>query len=84
MIGRFVQFFGDAAYARLRWRIFVAVLVAIVITDFLVPRGHGAFFWDDVPGWGAGFGFLSCVAIIFVSKFIGHQGGIMRDEDYYD
>ena len=49
-----------------------------------MTRAHGEFFWDLLPGWGAGFGFLSCVAIIFVSKFFGKQGGIMRDEDYYD
>ena len=55
-----------------------------MIADFLVTRDHGEFFWDFLPGWGAGFGFLSCVAIIFVSKFFGKQGGIMRDEDYYD
>jgi purine-cytosine permease-like protein len=84
MIGRIVQFFGDAIHTRLRWRIFIAILFAIVIADFLVKRGHGVFFFDDFPGWGAVFGFLACTAIIFVSKFIGHQGGIMRDEDYYD
>lgn len=84
MIGRIVRFFGDASKSGLKWRLFIAVLVVVVIADFLVPRGHGHYFWDDFPGWGAGFGFLSCIAIIFVSKFIGHQCGIMRDEDYYD
>ncbi|WP_282610171.1 hypothetical protein [Pelagibius sp. Alg239-R121] len=84
MIGRIVQFFGNTANVRLKWRIFVAVLVVIVFADFLVLRDHGEYFWDLLPGWGAGFGFVSCVVIIFVSKFIGHQGGIMRDEDYYD
>jgi hypothetical protein len=24
------------------------------------------------------------VLLIFVSKFLGHQGGLMRREDYYD
>lgn len=84
MIGRIVKFFGDVDNARLKWRIFIAVLAIIVIADFLVIRDHGEYFWDFIPGWGAGFGFLSCIAIIFVSKFIGHQGRIMRDEDYYD
>jgi hypothetical protein len=27
---------------------------------------------------------VSCVIIILVSKFLGHQGGIMQGEDYYD
>ncbi|MGR3761072.1 hypothetical protein ACUXV3_13235 [Roseobacteraceae bacterium NS-SX3] len=84
MIGRLVNFFGDSRYRALRWRLLVAVLALIVVADFLVPRHHGGYFWEEVPGWGAVFGFISCVAIIFVSKFIGHSGGIMRDEDYYD
>jgi len=84
MIKRIVHFFGDSEKSRLRWRLFILSLAAIVIADFLVNRDHGEFFWDSLPGWSAGFGFVSCVAIIFVSKFFGHQGRIMRDEDYYD
>ena len=84
MIGRLVNFFGDTRYKRLRWRLLVAVLGLILIADLLVPRHHSEHFWDAIPGWGAAFGFASCVAIIFVSKFFGHSGGIMRDEDYYD
>lgn len=84
MIKRLVHFFGGTGTSKLRWRLFIATLAAVAIADFLVVRDHGEFFWDFLPGWGAGFGFLSCVAIIFVSKFLGHQGRIMRDEDYYD
>ena len=84
MIAGLVNFFGEARYAKQRWRLLQAVLVVIVIADFLVPRAHTYYFWQSIPGWSAGFGFVSCVAIIFISKFIGHSGGIMRDEDYYD
>ena len=84
MIGRLVNFVGDPRYRKTRWNLLLIVLALIVIADFLVPRDHVKNFWDAIPGWGAVFGFVSCVAIIFVSKFIGHQGGIMRDEDYYD
>ena len=84
MIKRLVHFFGGTGTSKLRWRLFIATLAAVAIADFLVVRDHGEFIWDFLPGWGAGFGFLSCVAIIFVSKFLGHQGRIMRDEDYYD
>ncbi len=45
---------------------------------------HVTYIWDKIPGWGAFYGFVSCVVIILVSKFIGHQGGIMKKEDYYD
>ncbi|KAE9630041.1 hypothetical protein [Parasedimentitalea maritima] len=84
MIARLVTFFGDDRYKRLRWRLLLLVLFLIVLADVLVPRPHVEHVWDAIPGWSAAFGFISCVAIIFISKFIGHSGGIMRDEDYYD
>ena len=51
---------------------------AIVLVLYLVSLVIG------LPGWSAVYGFGSCVLLIFVSKFLGHQGGLMRREDYYD
>ncbi|CAN7586629.1 hypothetical protein LJR255_004266 [Pararhizobium sp. LjRoot255] len=84
MIKRVVDFFGDEEYARQRRGLFYLVLVLIVVADFLVLREHAEYLWDRLPGWSAAYGFLSCVLLIFVSKFLGHQGGLMRREDYYD
>ncbi|MQW86246.1 hypothetical protein [Sinorhizobium saheli] len=84
MIKRIVDFFGDEEHARQRRRLFYLVLVLIVIADFLVPREHAEYPWERLPGWSAVYGFVSCVLLIFVSKFLGHQGGLMRREDYYD
>lgn len=84
MIKAVVDFFGEPHYARTRRRLFYLVLVLIVIADFLVPREHVEYLWERLPGWSAGYGFASCVVLIFVSKFLGHQGGLMRREDYYD
>ena len=84
MIRGIVAFFGDRRYARLRRRLFYLVLVLIVVADFLVPRAHTDYLWERLPGWSALYGFVSCVLLIFVSKFLGHQGGLMRREDYYD
>jgi len=84
MIANLVNFFGDDKYKTQRWHLLLVVLGGIVIADLLVPRQHSDHLWDSLPGWSAMFGFISCVAIIFISKFIGHSGGIMRDEDYYD
>ena len=84
MIGRVVNFFGDAAHAKARRRLLWATLVVVFAADFLVNQDHGDFFWDFIPGWAAVFGFVSCIAIIFASKLLGNQGRIMRDEDYYD
>ena len=84
MIKRAVNFFGDGQYARQRLRLFYLVLVLIVIADFLVFRGHAEYIWDRLPDWSAVYGFVSCVLLIFVSKFLGHRCGLMRREDYYD
>ena len=56
--------------------------VPIVIADLLVHR-HGYFPWDDIPGWPALYGFVSCIAIIWVSKWLGHSVGLMKPPDYY-
>lgn len=84
MISRIVNFFGDTKFARRRRRLLAIILVVVFAADFLVAREHGHFFWDLIPGWSALFGFASCVAIIFVSKFLGHKGGLMKQEDFYD
>ena len=84
MIGRVVSFFGDRKYAVPRRRLFYLVLVLTVAADFVVPREHTEFLWERLPGWSALYGFGSCVFLIFFSKFLGHQGGLMRREDYYD
>ena len=84
MIKRVVDFFGDEIYAKQRRRLFYLVLVLIVLADFLVVREHAEYFWERLPGWPAVYGFGSCVLLIFVSKFLGHRGGLMRREDYYD
>lgn len=84
MIKRVVDFFGDGKYLNQRRRLFYLVLVLIVVADFLVSREHAEYLWDSLPGWSAVYGFGSCVLLIFVSKFLGHRGGLMRREDYYD
>ena len=56
---------------------------AKALIDLFVPRHHG-FWWEYWPGFSAVYGLVSCVLIIVVSKFLGHQGGLMKGEDFYD
>jgi hypothetical protein len=84
LIKRIVYFFGGGKHAKQRRQLFYLVLALIVIADFLVFREHAEYLWDRLPGWSAIYGFGSCVLLIFVSKFLGHRGGLMRREDYYD
>lgn len=84
MIKRIVLYVGDPANAATLKKLGYVALALTVIADFLVHRDHAIYIWDKIPGWGAFYGFVSCVLIIIVSKFLGHQGGIMQGEDYYD
>lgn len=83
MIKQIVDFFGDPKYAKKRNMLGYIALVVVFASDFFVHRAHAIYIWDKIPGWGAFYGFVSCVLIIIVSKFLGHHG-IMKEEDYYD
>jgi hypothetical protein len=84
MIKRIVLYVGNPANASTLKKLSYVGLALVVVADFLVHREHAIYIWDKLPGWGAFYGFVSCVIIILVSKFLGHQGGIMQGEDYYD
>jgi hypothetical protein len=67
-----------------RW--FYAGLIVIVLGELAIPRllPERAHFWfEDLQAWGSIFGLISCLAIIFVSKLLGHLW-LLRREDYYD
>jgi putative heme iron utilization protein len=84
MIKKIVNFFGNPENAGMQKKLGILTLVVVFVSDFFVHRDHALYIWDKIPGWGAFYGFVSCVIIILVSKFIGHQGGIMKREDYYN
>ncbi len=64
-------------------RIAYGVLILLIIVDFIIPRHEIHFFGDEIRGFWSLFGFIACVLIIVVSKWIGSRG-IMQDEHYYD
>ena len=64
-------------------RIAYGALIILIIVDFIIPRYEIHFFGDKIPGFWSLFGFIACVLIIIVSKWIGHLG-LMQDENYYD
>ncbi|MEK6590548.1 MAG: hypothetical protein AABZ11_07695 [Nitrospinota bacterium] len=83
MIKRFIDFVDSIKNMNELRRPFYIILVLVVLSDFFVHREHVAFFWDHIPGWSALYGFISCIVIILVSKFIGHEW-LLKEEDYYD
>ena len=66
---------------RLLWIVFVAVLGATVLVD-LVVQHHPHFGIDGSFGFGAWFGFASCVARIAVARIVGL--GLKRPDTHYD
>ena len=58
-------------------------LILIIVIDFFIPRYEIHFFGDRIPGFWSLFGFVACILIILISKWIGHLG-IMQDENYYN
>ena len=64
-------------------RIAYGALIILIVVDFIIPRHEIHFFGDKIPGFWSFFGFIACVLIIIVSKWIGHLG-LMQDENYYD
>ncbi len=72
-------------FARIK-RLFYAGLAAIALAEIVLPLlshgGHAHFSFERFPAWGSLYGFVSCAAIIIVSKLIGKLW-LMRPEDYY-
>ncbi|MHB8121389.1 MAG: hypothetical protein ACYDG4_04465 [Desulfuromonadaceae bacterium] len=62
--------------------VFYVVLVLLVLPDLFMHK-HTLFYSIEAwPGFYAFFGFVSCVAIILISKLLGYV--LKRSENYYD
>jgi len=64
---------------RLMW----IVLIGLVIADIIIPSKYDRFPWESIGGFGAFYGFMSCVVIVVVSKALGYLM-LYRKEGYYD
>jgi hypothetical protein len=69
------------ATIRLLWVGFVLVLIVLVALDLVVAH-HPHFGIDGTFGFGAWFGFLSCVALVGFAKALGAL--LKRPDTYYD
>ena len=59
------------------------ILVLLIVFDLIIPRHEVHFFGEKILGFWSVFGFIACVLIIIVSKWIGRIG-LRQDENYYD
>jgi hypothetical protein len=70
----------DSTIKRL-WIVFAVVLAVTVLADLFVDH-HAYFGLDGTFGFGAWFGFVSCVVLIVVAKALGAV--LKRPDTYYD
>jgi len=80
---KIINYLGDSKYRKRLSLFFYLSLLLAVGSDFLISHEGGHFFWENLFGFGAIYGFISCVLIIVVSKALGHMG-LMQRENYYD
>jgi hypothetical protein len=66
---------------RRMWIVSVVILAALTCLDFVIEK-HGDFAIEANFGFGAWYGFLSCVVLIFFSKSLGAV--LKRKDSYYD
>ena len=59
---------------------FVVLDVIFWLTGF---DKHHYLKWEQWPGFYAVFGFVACVILVLISRFV-LRPLVMRDEDYYD
>ena len=65
---------------RLLWRVFAVMLVLVLAVQLVLPV-KGKFGVDGWLGFGAVFGFLSCLGMVLVARALGSV--VKRDETYY-
>ena len=69
----------------------VKLLFAICALGFLLDflfysdtfDKHAIFEWENWPGFYAVYGFVACVVLVLISKYV-LRPLVMRDEDYYE
>lgn len=61
-----------------------ALLVVIDVIFWMVDFDkHPYFRWETWPGFYAVYGFVACVLLVLISKYV-LRPLVMRDEDYYE
>ena len=72
----------DPEFIKIIKILFYITLGITIIAGFLV-ESHPYFKWEEIPGFYAVFGLISCILVIFVARALGRIF-IQQEEDYYD
>ena len=63
-------------------KIFYASVVLLLVVDIFYHK-HAIFAWEGYFGFYAVYGFVACVILVIVAKYI-LRPMVMRKEDHYD
>lgn len=65
---------------KLLWRVSIVVLALLVAADLVIVH-HPYFGIDGLFGFGAWYGFISCVVLVVAAKGLGFL--LKKPDDYY-
>ena len=68
--------------ARQIFFIFSIICALLVLIDVVIPR-HGHIEIEEYVGFYSVYGFVSCVIIVLISKYLARPV-ISKEEDYHD
>jgi hypothetical protein len=60
----------------------ITIAITVLLELIFRHQGHAAFWWQTTPAFDLVYGFVGCVGIVLVSKWLGHSW-LQRHEDYY-
>ncbi|MBL41253.1 MAG: hypothetical protein CMM49_01180 [Rhodospirillaceae bacterium] len=66
---------------KLLWILMFLILGIVVLLQFF-GHIHGHFIIDETFGFNAWYGFIACVIMVFISKFLALF--VKRKDNYYD
>lgn len=58
------------------------VIIVSIVAEVLFAHPHATFWWQEVIGFDAIFGFLGCLVLIIVAKTFGKEY-LQYPEDFY-
>ena len=76
-----LSIFDNPKNVKILLKCFYFSLVVLVISEFFI-HPHPAFYFENVVGFSAVYGFFSCVLLIFLAKIL--RLIVMKKEHYYD
>ena len=59
------------------------IVCAVVLSLDLFIHKHGDYHWEEWPAFHAAYGFVACVLLVFIARFV-LRILVERKEDYYD